>query len=62
MSVLRNDNGQRRERTRASEHAARTPKGHPLREARRQRAAARLDVHVYDPDRCKDGCPKRGAA
>jgi hypothetical protein len=59
MSGPRSDTGQRTTRTRSSEHAARTPKGHPLREARRQRAAARLALHVYSPDRCKEGCPKR---
>lgn len=59
MKQPRSDNGQRQTRTRASEHAARTPKGHPKREARRERSAARLTRHVYDPDRCKPGCPKR---
>lgn len=39
--------------------AARTNKGHPMRQARRDRAAARLAAHVYDPRRCKKGCPKR---
>jgi len=39
--------------------AARTNKGHPKRVARRVRAAERLAEHVYNPDRCKPGCPKR---
>lgn len=43
-------------------HAARTNKGHPQRQARRDRAADRLAAHVYDPERCKPGCPKRAAA
>jgi hypothetical protein len=59
MSGPRSDTGQRTTRTRSSEHAARTPKGHPKREARRQRAAARLAAHVYDPQRCGEECPKR---
>ena len=39
--VARNDKGQRQTRTRASEHAARQNKGHPRRQARRERAYAR---------------------
>lgn len=45
----RSDSNQRRERTRASAHAARVPKGHPMREARRERAAERLAAHVCAP-------------
>ena len=41
--------------------AARTNKGHPRRQARRDRAAARAAVHVYDPERCKPGCAAREA-
>ena len=56
--TVRNDNGQRATRTRASEHAARVNKGHPRREARRLRAAERLAVHVTGPG-CGPNCPKR---
>ena len=55
---VRNDKGQRTTRTRNAGHAARENKGHPMREARRQRAAARLAVHVTGPD-CGPNCPKR---
>ena len=51
-AVARSDSNQRRERTRSSAHAARVNKGHPLREARRQRAAEREANHVCDPT-CK---------
>ena len=51
-TIARSDSNQRRERTRSSAHAARTNKGHPRREARRQRAAERLAAHVCGPE-CK---------
>jgi hypothetical protein len=57
-----NDQGQRRTRTRGALHAARTSKGDPRKEVRRQRAADRLAAHVYDPATCKPGCPKRAKA
>jgi hypothetical protein len=59
---VKNDQGQRRTRTRSALHAARTAKGHPMREARRRRAAERLAVHAYNPERCGPNCPKRKAA
>lgn len=57
--TVKNDQGQRRTRTRSALHAARTNRGHPMREARRRRAAERLAVHVYNPDRCGPNCPKK---
>ena len=41
MKTVRHDQGQKRTRTRSSEHAARVNKGHPKRQARRDRALER---------------------
>jgi hypothetical protein len=38
--------------------AERVGKGHPRREARRLRAAERLEAHVNGP-RCGPNCPKK---
>lgn len=59
VAVARSDSGQRMTRTRGSAYAARTPKGHPMREARRERARLRLAAHVYNPETCKPNCPKK---
>jgi hypothetical protein len=44
--------------TRPGHHAARVNKGHPRRQARRDRAAERLAGHVYGRG-CGKNCPKR---
>ena len=45
-------------RTKRIGPAARTNKGHPKRQARRDRAAERLAAHVTGP-RCGPNCPKK---